>query len=290
MTRPEWLAAKAEHERRVDAAVAGRIRRRDRGQKHPIDDFLFEYYNHKPSHLRVWHPGAGVTLRDAPEFATSPEYRVVPEGVTLDVEMVLPRRLPWIDASRRVLSATLGRSPQLTCFGMHEWAMVYRTTPEQVRHTQLPLRLGHDGTDAVVEAHDIRCTHFDAFRFFTEPAKPRNAVQPTRDTQADLEQPGCLHAGMDTYKWAHKLSPLVPGELVMDCFDLAREIRTVDMQASPYNVTGLGHAPIPVETPRGKAEYVRRQRDFAQRANVLRRRLLDALDLIEAVSAGPHRP
>ena len=30
---------------------------------------------------------------------------------------------------------------------------------------------------------------------------------------------------MDLYKWAYKLSPLVPSELVADCFELAREIR-----------------------------------------------------------------
>ena len=79
----------------------------------------------------------------------------------------------------------------------------------------VPLRLGQAGTDAVVEAHPIRCTHFDAFRFFTPSAVQLNRLQPTRATQVDLEQPGCLHASMDLHKWAGKLGPAVPGELAL---------------------------------------------------------------------------
>ena len=83
---------------------------------------------------------------------------------------------------------------------------------------------------------------------------------------------------MDVYKWAHKLAPLVPGDLVLDAFALAKEIRTLDMEASPYDVCGLGYGVVPVETPRGRADYVRRQREFAERSQDLRRRLLDVLD------------
>ena len=32
-----------------------------------------------------------------------------------------------------------------------------------------------------------------------------------REDQVALEQPGCLHATMDLYKWAYKLGPAVPG-------------------------------------------------------------------------------
>ena len=105
--------------------------------------------------------------------------------------------------------AIAARPGQFGCFGLHEWAMVYRT-PEH-RH-EVPLRLGQAGTDAVVEQGELRCTHIDAFRFFTPEAVPRNRLAPTRESQPHLEQPGCLHAGMDVYKWAMKLGPLVPGE------------------------------------------------------------------------------
>jgi hypothetical protein len=158
--------------------------------------------------------------------------------------------------------------------------MVYRLPADAVRHEQLPLRLGSTGTDAVVEAHPLRCTHVDAFRFFTPAAVPRNATTPTREGQPRDEQPGCLHAGMDLYRWAALLGPFVASELVADCFAHAREIRVVDMRASPYDLSGLGYPPIRVETAEGRAEYVRRQREFAERGQVLRGRLLDALDTV----------
>jgi hypothetical protein len=152
--------------------------------------------------------------------------------------------------------------------------MVYR---QQEHRHPVPLRLGQDATDAVVEAHELRCTHFDAFRFFTPDAAPRNRETPTRDRQVELEQPGCLHAGMDLYKWAVKLGPLVPGELLLDAFELARDIRVLDMRASPYDLLDWGYAPVAVETPEGKAEYVRAQRRFAERGQKLRTRLIDVV-------------
>src|SRR5690606_17621817 len=132
------------------------------------------------------------------------------------------------------------------------------------------------GTDAVVDAHELRCTHFDAFRFFTDDAVPRNRLQPTRDKQPELEQPGCLHAGMDLYKWAVKLGPLIPGELLLDCFELARDIRLLDMEAAPYDLAEWSVRPVRIEAAEGKAEYVRRQRGFAERGAVLRAALLTA--------------
>jgi hypothetical protein len=89
-----------------------------------------------------------------------------------------------------------------------------------------------------------------------------------------LEQPGCLHAAMDCHKWAGKLGPAVPGDLALDSFQLARDVRLLDMQASPYDLTVYGHPPVAIETPEGKAEYVHRQREFAVRAAGLRARLL----------------
>jgi hypothetical protein len=149
--------------------------------------------------------------------------------------------------------------------------MVYRQGAH--RHP-LPLRLGQAGTDAVVEGHPVRCSHFDAFRFFTPAATGRNRLRPTRATQVELEQPGCLHATMDLYKWAYKLGPAVPGDLLLDCFALAADVRELDMRASPYDLRAAGHDPVAIETPEGKAEYVAAQREFARRGAALRSRLL----------------
>jgi len=160
--------------------------------------------------------------------------------------------------------------------------MVYR---EPERRHEVPLRLGQGGTDAVVESHRIRCSHWDAYRFFTAAAAPRNALRPLRETTVVLEQPGCLHATMDLYKWAYKLLPAVPSELVADAFVLARDVRELDMRASPYDLSGLGYEPVRVETAEGKAAYVAAQRGFAERGRLLRARLLAALDpLLEEAS------
>ncbi len=282
LTEQQWRALAEAHAERVDAATAGHRARRADARPHPVEDFLFRYYNHSPARLRRWHPGPGVRLEGA---ATDPRagwrhHRVVGDAVELDVESFLGDRGGTVGFVRGLLGATLSRPARLGCFGLHEWAMVHRLPEDEVRHRGRPLRLGSAGTDAVVEEHGVRCSHFDAFRFFTPSARPLNALQPTREDQAALEQPGCLHAGMDVYKWAFKLAPLVPSDLTADAFDLAREIRVLDMQASPYDLTDLGYEPVPVETPDGRAVYARRQAGFAERSNVLRRRLLTVLDAV----------
>jgi hypothetical protein len=205
-------------------------------------------------------------------------YRSEGGGVVLDTEAFLESRGETVEFVSALLRATARRQAQFGCFGLHEWAMVYRLGEDEVRHAGWPLRLGAAGTDAVVDSHQIRCSHYDAFRFYTPPARSLNLLQPTRETQPALEQPGCLHAGMDCYKWAYKLSPAVPSDLVMDCFDLAREIRELDMRASPYDLTELGYEPVRIESPEGKAQYAAAQRGFAARGQALRERLLAAID------------
>ena len=274
----QWLAIEQAHHERADALTAGHRARAARGEKHPVEDFLFTYYSYKPGLLRRWHPGGGVELVDA---ATEPRatWRWYAPGSTadsviVDGEAFRRERADQFALISRILSRTAARPAAFGCFGLHEWAMVYRQ-PEH-RH-DVPLRLGQKATDEVVDAHELRCTHFDAFRFFTPAAEPRNRTALRRADQPENEQPGCLHAGMDVYKWAVKLSPLVPGDLLLDAFELARDIRRLDMQASPYDMTPWGHAPVAIETAAGKAEYVHRQRGFAERSNALRRRMLDAI-------------
>ena len=278
LDRADWHAVERAHAERADALTAGWRARRESGTKHPVEDFLFTYYSYKPSALRRWHPGAGVELLDAAtepraswRFATAGQH---PGSVTLDEAALRSTRAGEFAAIRAILRGTASRPAHFGCFGLHEWAMVYRQ--EAHRH-EAPLRLGQRGTDAVVEAHDIRCSHFDAYRFFTPEAAPRNRLTPTRENQPLLEQAGCLHAGMDLYKWAVKLGPLVPGETLLDTFELARDIRWLDMRASPYDVSSWGGEAVPIETPEGKAEYVRAQRGFTERGQALRERLLVVL-------------
>ena len=134
--------------------------------------------------------------------------------------------------------------------------MVYRQSPDEVRHNQHPLRFPPGEIARIVESAAVCCTHFDAFRFYSDAARPLNVVQPTRATQVDLEQPGCLHANMDLYKHAVSMAPLVGSSLVRRAFALARDIRQVDMQAAPYDLTSLGVVPLRVETPAGRDRSV----------------------------------
>ena len=237
-------------------------------------DFLFEYYRFRPAWLRRWHPGPDVVLQGgaARDYLRWPEYHETDGGVALNLA-ALPRResVAWM---LNLLRVTTERPPQFACYGLHEWAMVYRQTAAEVRHNAWPLRFPPDELAQIVEAQPVRCSHFDAFRFFTAPARPLNRLQPIRTDASQFEQRGCLHANMDLYKWAFKLAPFTPSELVADCFALARDIREVDMRASPYDFQPLGFAPLRIETPEGRAEYETHQRAFAERSQPLRARLI----------------
>ena len=154
--------------------------------------------------------------------------------------------------------------------------MVYQEADR--RHSRVPLRLSRGSTDAVVRDGVLRCSHFDAVRFFSPAAQPLNTLDPAAVPALRQEQPGCLHAGMDLYKWAYQLSPAIGSDLLLDCFRLARRIRELDMRASPYDLAEYGYSPVRIETPEGKAEYVTAQRAFAAESQALRVRLLDALE------------
>ncbi|MEV0433291.1 3-methyladenine DNA glycosylase [Nocardia sp. NPDC050413] len=276
----EWQAAASAHRERLDRLVGPYLERRAAGTAHPVIDFLFTYYGNKPAQLRRWHPGFGIGLRGARGYAGARGYHRVGDDVFTADPAYLVKRRETVEFVGRLLTATATRPAQLSCFGLHEWAMVYRT--DEVRHQQVPLRLGHAGTDAVVESMSLRCTHFDAFRFFTPDAVGRNSEPLTRADQVHREQPGCLHANMDLYKWGFKLAPLIPSDLLLDCFELACTARELDMRASPYDLREFGYEPVRVETPNGRAEYVRAQAAVAESADSLRTRLRDACTELSA--------
>lgn len=274
----DWREREAAHAERAATLTEGRRYRAGRGLTEPIEDFLYDYYSLRPRDVSRWNPGIGVVLPDDGGLGRHATGRWTQrvmfddgrEGVTLNAAAFLADRGTDVASIHELLQRTASRPGHFGCLGWHEWAMVYRGRP---RHP-LPLRLGPEGTDAVVEAVPIACTHYDAFRFFTPDAVPFNRYTPTRETQASLEQPACLHANMDCLKWALKLSPACPGELLLDTFDLAQRIRRLDMAASPYDCTSLGLEAVRVETAEGRAEYVAAQRAFAEEAAGLRARLL----------------
>lgn len=279
LPEPAWHARAAAHEARVRVWTDAQRARTSRGEKHPVYDFLFNYYSFRPAWLQRWHPGPDIALvgESAREFLRWPEYRAVGLADSTSAVALAPlpsSRRQYVEWLRALLRATQSRPAFFGCYGLHEWAMVYRQTPDEVRHNAHPLRFAPDELARIVEASPITCSHFDAFRFFTPPARSLNKLTPARETVPQFEQSGCLHANMDLYKWSFKLAPHAPSELIADCFALARDIREVDMRASPYDLRALGFAPITIETVTGRADYEAHQRAFTARAEPLRARLL----------------
>lgn len=291
-----WSVREQKHRVRAEAILAGHRERSDRGIKHPVEDFLFEYYPFRVSTLTRWHPGHAMVLTGpgADDWLNRRDYVRVDagptgSGVTLDTAAVLAHRHRTVRQAYALLTAVSGRRAEFGCFGMHEWAMVYGLPADQVRHREVPLRFSPEKVAEVVRERGLRCTHVDAYRFFTAEATPLNSRPLTRQGQVADDQPGCLHVGMDLYRWAGRLSPLIESELLLDCFELARRIRTLDMAASPYDLAEYGLDPVRVETPRGRAEYAARQQQFAAEAVGLRGRLIEGIEELPAELVHPRR-
>lgn len=278
-----WRTLERAHTDEAHRELDDIIDRRTRGIRHPIDDFLFHYYNLRPGQLARWHPGIGTALEGAEALGEVRFHRVMAGATSFDATAFLASRSHTVSQAGAILKATAAAEPRFGCFGFHEWAMVYRLAQGETRHPYLKLRFPPDELAEIVERVGCRCSHFDAFRFFTPPAKPLNLMQPTRDRQIELDQPGCLHVNMDLYKWAGKLSPAVGASLLLETFKLARDIRIVDMAASAYDLKDWGLEPVRVETPEGRLEYARLQRGFAERAAPLRAQLIDVVDQLTAI-------
>lgn len=286
LTTTEWRGALEAHRDRARRWTAPARRRKARGERHPIEDFLFTYYFVSLAKLEQWHPGAGVVLRpaaDLPKWLRQKPYVASPDGIALLATGPDPssrERLQWI---LDLLVATRDRAPNFACHGLHEWAMVYTGT--DIRHREsCALRLPQSEIDHLVESRPLCCSHFDAFRFFHPSARSMNRHWPTLDRRQSLEQPGCVHANMDLYKWTGKAMPWVGSDLLLDTFELAIELRELDMRASPYNLRPWGLEPVPIEIEEGRAEYVRLQQDLSTKAAPLRSRLIDSLRGILSIS------
>ena len=289
MSFDEWRERAARHLARVRRLTGPARERKDRGEPHPIADFLFRYYPFPLSLLEQWHPGLGVGVERPGEPAAPFADRL--HGLQDGVLFADPSRLSEKERQRirwivETLEFTRDRAPNFACHGLHEWAMVYRG--KEVRHEKtLGLRLSREEIDAVVESRTIRCSHYDAFRFFAPEARPYNQLQPSLETRHLMEQPACLHANMDLYKWSAKTMPWCGSDLLVECFELAAALRDLDMRASPYDVSGWGLESVPIETPEGRRRYEAEQRALAARAAPLRERLIAVLRrTLEAAAHG----
>jgi hypothetical protein len=275
LPREVWERRARLHKQRVQPWIAPYLDQKSRQAKHPVYDFLFQYYSFRPAQLARWSPGPNVAIEaeqigDLPESPKS--WERADDGWRL-VSFPSARR-EYLEWAIRFLGTTAMREPNFCCFGLHEWAMVYRE--EAIRHSKVPLRLDRSAVASVVDSQNLVCTHFDAFRFFSEPARERNQTALRRDTTVEMDQSGCIHVNMDLYRFCYKIAPWIESELLADAFELARFAREIDMRASPYQLRQIGFEPIRVETADGRAEYVRLQRKIFERAQPIRHRVLAA--------------
>lgn len=274
LPRGEWQARRRGHRERVSGLIDGYLEARQRQEKDPVMDFLFEYYAFRPSHLKRWSPGFGVRLEGVDDLdGWELDELTAGDGMGwLDPEAFPRDRLSSLHWILGMLRGTRDRAPNFGCYGMHEWAMVYKA--DRVRHEEIPLRMEPEELARFVESRPPACTHFDAYRFFTSEARPLNRRELSREDFADNEQPGCLHTNMDLYKWAFKFHPWISGECLLEAFELALRTRVVDMKASPYDLRERGLEPIRIETPEGRRTYVRRQNELYEQSRPVRERLI----------------
>ncbi|MBL9130956.1 MAG: hypothetical protein JNG86_07145 [Verrucomicrobiaceae bacterium] len=286
LTRKEWHARRTAHLERVSALADAFVARRSRGAKHPVEDFLFTYYSVSPAKLKQWVPPLGTVIEVVDEdVATCPwlceaRFECAGGGLWLRDDTMTPHQRTLAGWITQLCTAVEARPARFRCFGLHEWAMVYQQTAEQVRHQGHELRLPAEELARFVESQALCCTHYDAFRFFTPEARPLNAFQPVLETRLEMEQGGCLHTNMDLYKWSAKLLPWIGSDLVGECFAHAWRGRRLDMRASPYDLRTLGYEPVCIETAEGRAVYEEEQRGLAEEAARLRARLREAAALL----------
>lgn len=281
LPKAHWQREAEAHRNRAQEWTVPYRKRRAKNRMHPITDFLFIYYRNSPAQLEVWHPGLGIELEGgAGESSFNPKHYCFDHGnARLAPEQMDASSQRRLSMALKLCQLVQARPAQFGCFGMHEWAMVYRgKTDGEVRHGEhLPLRLGQDAINTLVESRPIACSHFDAFRFFTPSAQRFNRLHPTKDSRFENEQCGCLHTNMDLYKLTAQCMPWVGSDLLWKCFEFAMQARQLDMQASPYDCSSLGFDAVKIETPEGRAEYERRQRKLSETAAPIRAELIERL-------------
>jgi hypothetical protein len=270
----KWTLLEKSHIQRIKPWTTEFRDRRRRNIKHPVFDFLFSYYSFPLSYLERWNPGHLILLEgeDAQRIFPEKSSSFRGNGYFLDPSQLTSqeiKRMQWIC---KLLESVVTRPPVFHCYGLHEWAMVYKS--DQIRHDQTPLRMGTKELEAFVESQKICCTHYDAYRFFTAKATPLNTMNPERENRSSMEQSACVHFTMDLYKWCYKLHPWIPSEITYNAFQLALKAREIDMRASPYDIQSYGFPPIKIETAEGRAEYIEAQKNLLSQATPIRESII----------------
>ena len=225
LSREEWTQRVKAHAELVAPMADAFLQRRTLGRKHPVHDFLFTYYTLSPAKLKQWIPSFEEALcleteKDLSLFS-SYWFEVKNRFVQLNPKRLQNHAIASGRFVEKISLAILERAPRFGCYGLHEWAMVYRLPSDSLRHIEYSLRLSPEELARFVESQNLCCTHYDAYRFFTPQAASLNSPEAYFDNRVQQEQGGCLHANMDLYKWATSLWPWIGSDFIAKAFFLA---------------------------------------------------------------------
>lgn len=161
----------------------------------PVYNFLISYYGLRGAkgvrRLSRYSPGMnvvmeGVSADDVPSHLSLKHLRFVggggggggKGGAFYTAEgLNSTAQLRW---NKNLLEATQKRAPITNCYGLHEWAMIYGNdnaspAPSADYQKGLELRIPQSVVDRTVDSSNLRCSHLDALRMFSEKAKDEQA-------------------------------------------------------------------------------------------------------------------
>ena len=248
LPEPEWRARAAAHRQRMRRFTGPHRERKQRGEKHPVLDFLFTYYS--PPARRgcgAGTPGRGsccAAVRSTSAGpATSRRRRRAPRRPRA---LPRPRRPP---GSSALLAGTAARPAQLGCFGLHEWAMVYRLPGRAAARGG---RCGSAPAAPTRWSSPTRCAARTTTPSGSSPRRPARTSSPEAADQVTTSSPAaCTPAWTSTSgrtSWPRRARrtwwPLLRAG--------PRRPRAGHARV-PLRPDRLGYSPVPIETRAGRA-------------------------------------
>ena len=145
LERHEWTDLAVQHRKRMESLLypehaehgSTLKERRHAVDQHPIYNFLHTYYRYSAESLMRYSPGPGVRLLDTDMTSNS--------GLLHSVLLLLccgrsVHRQDKLNSLRqpRDFMNTIDKQPVFSCYGLHEWAMLYKG--HEKHQKQLDLR------------------------------------------------------------------------------------------------------------------------------------------------------
>jgi hypothetical protein len=135
-----WTSRAKKHDALIHPITDAFLKRRGLGQTHAVHDFLFTYYSCSPLKLKQWVPSFEEELEMTDSIRQ--DYSWLTDYWFSLNEGMLSLRKERIHKSARAqarfiadLCANISqRAPRFGCYGLHEWAMVYKESAEALRH------------------------------------------------------------------------------------------------------------------------------------------------------------